>query len=138
MYVCMYVSFNLKFPITAHAGPIQSHCTRPRHKQPYDFNDAGGTEKTGYSQQTPQYERTGDHPDGSESEEGTNRVHAPYLSCLPPLKRAQRDLAGRRGAGGTTLRTRNNVPPYPTTLMLTQCCHISVTYKANQIHFISR
>lgn len=115
VYVRMYRSFNLKFPTTAHAGPVQSYCTRPRHKQPYHFNDAGGTDKTGYSHQTPQYERTQDHPDGSESEEGTKRVHAPYFSCLPPLKRAQKDLAGKRGGGTTTLRTRNSVPPYPTT-----------------------
>jgi len=120
----MYVSTYLQIPMTAHASPVQSHCTRPRHKQPYDFNDASGREKTGYWQQTPQYERTRDHPDGSESEEGTKWVHAPYFSCLPPLKRAQKDLAGRGGGGGTTLRTRNNVPSYPTTLMLIQCCHI--------------
>jgi len=134
MYICMYCVrmyvrtyvLNLQIPMTEHAGPVQCHCTRPRHKQPYDFNDAGGTEQTGYSQQTPQYERTQDHPDGSESEEGTKWVHAPYFSCLPPLKRAQKDLPGRAGGGGgdTTLRKRNIVPPYPTTLMLIQCCHI--------------
>jgi hypothetical protein len=132
-YVCMYVCIctyvlNLQILMTAHARLVKRHCTRPRHKQPYDFNNAGGSQKTGYSQQTPQYERTPDHPDGSESEEGTKWVHAPYFSCLPPLKRAQKDLAGRGGGGGggggTTLTTRNNVPSYPTTLMLIQCCHI--------------
>ena len=76
---------------------------------------------------------TGSRPPNTKELETTltalkvKRVPSGYMHHTSPVchhSKGHKKTWRAEGGGGTTLRTRNNVPSYPTTPMLIQCCHI--------------